>query len=126
MRQFGGFLALSGAVWLGGLLVLDVLDGEGVTWLFTLATWGAPVVVVGTVATLIARTRTQVTLVLTALWLLTATVAFVGLSASLEPSLILANAVLLYVSIPYVAWLTFPLVVASYLADRGAPATAHR
>jgi len=114
MRMLSGFLALSGVVWLAGLVGLDALDGNEQTWLLSLATWGTPVVVAGTLATFFARNTRHVVVMLVGLWLLTVTVWFFFLSAMFEPSLIIANAALLSVSIPYVAWLMFPLVAISY------------
>jgi hypothetical protein len=47
MRVLGGFLAVSGAVWPGGPLVLNLLGGGAQTWPLIRAAWGAPVVVAG-------------------------------------------------------------------------------
>jgi hypothetical protein len=117
MRRLSGFLAVSGVVWLGGLLGLDALDGSEQTWLSTLASWGAPLVVAGTIATFLARTMKQAALCLTALWVLAVAACFVLVSIMVGASLIALNAALLYVSIPYVAWLAFPLVANAYLND---------
>jgi hypothetical protein len=117
MRRLSGFLALSGLVWLGGLIGLDALDGGPQAWPTTLATWAAPVIAVGTLVTFLTKTMRQAAVSLAILWLLTVAVALVLLSAAFGASLLTANVALLYVSIPYTAWLVFPLVVTAYLRD---------
>ena len=117
MRRLSGFLALSGVVWLGGLIGLDALDGGPQTWLASLATWAAPVIAAGTLAVFLARTVRQAAVCLAIVWLVTVAAAFVLLSNGFGASLLTANAALLYVSIPYAAWLMFPLAVSAYLRD---------
>lgn len=117
MRMLSGFLALSGVVWLGGLIGLDALDGAELTWLSTLAAWGAPVAAAGVIATFFARTMKQAALFLAVLWLVVVAAGFVLLSVMFEASLITLNVALLYVSIPFAAWLMFPLVAHAYLRD---------
>ncbi len=57
MRRLSGFLALSGVVWLGGLIGLDALDSGPQTWATTLATWAAPVAAAGTLAVFFTNLR---------------------------------------------------------------------
>ena len=117
MRRLSGFLAVSGVVWLGGLVGLDALDGGPQTWSPSLATWAAPVIAAGTLAVFLSRTMRQAAVCLAIVWLVTVAVAFVLLSQGFGASLLTASAALLYVSIPSVAWLMFPLAVSAYLRD---------
>jgi hypothetical protein len=61
----------------------------------------------------------QAALFLFIVWVLAVAALFFVLSAAFGASLITANAALLFASIPYVAWLMFPLAAHAYLRDRG-------
>ena len=71
-----------------------------------------------TVATFLARTAAQVVHRLAVLWLLAVTVAFVSVANSSLPSLAAAGAALLFVTLAYALWLTFPLLAFSFVGDR--------
>jgi len=118
VRMLSGFLGLSGLIWVGVPLLLDAVDGGTQSWPLALATYGGPVVIAGTVATLLARTAGQVVRRLSALWLVAVVVAFIAMANSSGPSLAAAGAALLFVTLAHGLWLLFPLLAYSYLRDR--------